>query len=245
MTTFQSFAREIKLATEALSREAMSAELARFAKQEVSRLISSGEAPAHYTRYVNGREGLPEEAVEAPGPILYVFSNWKLVIEAALEALISASPRQSGNFRKSFIVIVGGKLVTDFDSIPPEAEVIITNAQPYVRKIQVAGGGSRFGSAASGSSARLPPRLFDAGRRAVTSRFGSSFVQAEVRFLDIGNGIHPLIPYILKGQQRVIAAKENRMSLAFREGRATLSRRKDLEAGERLTYPSLILNMVD
>ncbi|MDO1582428.1 hypothetical protein [Rhizobium oryzicola] len=245
MTTFEAFAREIRLATEGLSQEAISAELAKFAKEELARAISSGEAPATYTRYVNGREGVPEEAVEAPGPILYVFSNWKIVIEAALEALIHASPRKSGDFRKSFVVIVGGKAVTAYDDIPSEAEVIITNAQPYVRKIQVSRGGSRFGSAGKGSAIKVPPRLFDAGRRAVISRFGSSFVQAEVRFLDLGTGIHPLIPYILKGRQKVRKAKQNMMSLAFREGRATLARRKVLEAGQRLTYPSLVLNMVD
>lgn len=225
MTSFESFARELRLATEGFSREAMSAELAKFAKQEVARAISSGEAPAHYTRYVNGREGVPEEAVEAPGPILYVFSNWKLVIEAALQELIDASPRQSGNFRKSFIVIVGGRSVTSFEGIPPEAEVIITNAQPYVRKMQVGFGGL---------SVKLPPRPFDVARRKIVSRFGSGFIAAEVRFLNIGSGIHPLIPYELKNAGGNDSRRGPRLSSRTRRDRSG-----------KLTYPSLILNMVD
>lgn len=235
---FEAFAREIRVATEGLSQEAISAELAKFARQEVARVISSGEAPAHYTRYVNGREGLPEEAVEAPGPILYTFSNWKLVIEAALEALINASPRQSGAFRKSFVVIVGGKLVSTYDTIPSEAEVIITNAQPYVRKMQVGFGGS---------TVNLPPRPFDVARRAVMSRFGAGFVLAEVRFLNIGSGIHPLIPYRLKGQyqSRRAARQANPARFANAFGAAKYYRRKEMDTGQPITYPSLVLNMVD
>ncbi|WP_312222570.1 hypothetical protein [Rhizobium rhizoryzae] len=215
MATFETFGRDISIATRGLTREAAAAALAKFARTELAKAIASGAGSENYTRFVNGRQGAAEESVVAPGPILYVFSNWPLIISAALEALISASPRKTGAFARSFIVIVGGKLVSDYSQILPNAEVIITNAQPYVRKVQVGSGGPK---------ASLAPKPFDKARRAVSSRFGSGVISAQIRFLDIPSGIHPQIPYMLK-----------------RAGR----RRRRAAGGNALTYPSLILNMVD
>ncbi len=241
MTGFEGFDRLIKVATEGLSPEAVSAELARFAKAELAAAIARGEATSFYTRYVNGRQGLPETAVEAPGPIVYVFSNWSVIIEEALAQLVKLSPKKSGRYARSYIVIVGGRIATDYQSIPPEAEVIITNFQPYVRKVQV---GFKMGEKKGKMVYSLPPRLFDRARTALFRRFPQSYLSAQVRFLDLPTGIHAEIPYILKGGQKVRAVKADRRSSAFRAGRATLSPRRDREAGKPITYPSLVLNMV-
>ncbi len=182
---------------------------------------------------VNGAEGVAEESVKPPGPIVYVFLNWRLIIEHALEALVRNSPHKTGAFQRAFVVISGGRIVTDYDAIGPNDEVIITNSLPYVRKIQV-----------GAMKMSVPPRLFEKGRAAVFSRFGRQMLAAEVTFLNMPSGIHADIPYILKGHQRVRAAARSQFSSAFREGRTTLARRKDLEAGQPLTYPALILNMV-
>ncbi|MFU0504012.1 hypothetical protein [Pseudaminobacter sp. NGMCC 1.201702] len=187
MAGFETFDREIRVATEGLSQEAVSRELARFARAELAKALAGGASP-QYDRYVNGRLGAPEESVIAPGPILYVFSNWPLVINAALAELQKRAPRRSGRFALSFIVLVGGQIVSEFSAIPSEAEVIITNFQPYVRKAE----GGRLG---------IPRRrLFDGTKNAMARRFREVF-RFETRFLDIKGGVHPMIPYHLKRSQ--------------------------------------------
>ncbi|MCV9997329.1 hypothetical protein OE766_03635 [Pararhizobium sp. YC-54] len=213
MARFDTFAKDIQMATADIAPDQISAHLARFAREELEKAIKAGKATANYDLFVNYRPATSEFVVEAPGPIVYEFSWWRIVIKFALEFLVKNSPRQSGRFASSFIVIVDGKVVTEFDKIPPSAEVIITNAQPYVRKVQV-----------GAMKMTVPPKIFDKARSAVARQFGVQTFRYEVRFLDLSGGLHPLIPYRLKGSQ---------------------GRRKDRQAGMPITYPSLILNMVD
>lgn len=217
MAGFDAFDREIRLATEGISEDSIGRELAKLAKRELARAIADGASPI-YERYVNSRPGVIEEEVIAPGPIVYEFALWEPVISFALDQLRKRSPVKTGQFRNSFIVIVGESIVTDFDAIPARAEVIITNFQPYVRKAEV----GRLGIPAR--------RIFDGTKRSLSARFGNqgrntpAAFRFETQFLSIGNGIHPSIPYVLK-----------------RSGR---SRRKDRQAGQPITYPAIILNMV-
>ncbi len=224
MAKFETFDRDIKIATAGLSEEAISAALAKFARSELTRVIQNGQGTAAYSRFVNGREGAAEESVKAPGPIVYVFSWWESIIRDALAALVAVSPSKSGRFVKSFIVIANGRLVTDFSEIDGAAEVIITNAQPYVRKIQV-----------GAMKMSVPPRIFEQARKALFAKYTQQLISCQVTFLNIEGGVHPLIPYILKGNQRGVAVSKS--------GRAR-GRRKDTEAGQPLTYPALVLNMV-
>jgi len=205
MAGLESFDKQLRLATTDLEPAAINAALAKFARQELAKAISAGASP-NYDKFVNHRHGVPEETVQAPGPIIYVFNNWPLVINAALEELRRRGPRaRSGLFASSFIVIVGGRLVNDFKSIPAEAEVIIVNATPYSRKAEV----GRLG---------IPRRrLFDGTKNALSRRFRDAF-RFETQFLNIGPGVHPMIPYRLKHGRR---------------GRG---------AGQPMTYPALVIN---
>lgn len=182
MAGFEAFDRDIRVATAGLSREGISRELAKFARRELAKAISAG-ASRQYDRYVNGRLDAPEESVIPPGPIIYEFTNWALVINAALAELVKRSPRRSGVYAKSFVVIVGGRAVTSYSAIPSQAEIIITNAQPYVRRVE------------------LRRRPIDGTKNALSRRFKDAF-RFETRFLNLGHGIHPLVPYQLKGGGR-------------------------------------------
>ena len=190
MARFETFDRDIRVATGAIAPEAISAELARFARSELSGAISSGEGSKLYARFVNGREGAAEETVRAPGPILYQFIWWPVVINAALGQLQRLAPARSGRYRKSFIVLANGKSVTDFDGIAADAEVVVTNVQPYSRKIQV------------GALATVPDSLFNRARQAFQRTVGREIVTCSVRFLDLPAGIHPLVPYVLRTRGR-------------------------------------------
>jgi hypothetical protein len=187
-TGFEFFERDLRVSTAGMEPDAINRAVAAFARRELHRVIAEGAASPEYDRYVNGVAGAPEEAYRAPGAIVYEFTNWPLVIKAALEELQKRAPRKSGRFAGSFIVIAGGRVINDFRNLPASAEVIITNAQPYVRKVE----GGRLG---------VPRRsVFDGTKRALARRFSGVF-QFETRFLDIASGVHPLIPYRLKHSQ--------------------------------------------
>lgn len=218
-------------------------EFATFARSERDALIASGAASANYETYVNNREGAPEESVVMPGPIVYVFSNWKVAIEAALEMLRQFSESR-GKYADSFIVTVNGNRVADFSAIPANGEVVILNAQPFTRKMEV--GGNKTGK-----------RHFERAKGQFNGRFSGVF-KASTMFLNAKSGIDPRIPYILKGQQRdasVGALAEwhgvpKAVILGWRaqgrkiSGPVAKSRRKDTEAGQPITYPALVINIV-
>ncbi|TGT78001.1 hypothetical protein EN809_003670 [Mesorhizobium sp. M2E.F.Ca.ET.166.01.1.1] len=186
------FERDLRLATAGLEPDQINAALARFARAELAKAIAGG-APAQYERYVNGRQGASEETVVAPGPILYVFTNWTVVINAALDELRKRVPRRSGRYAGSFIVVVGGRtVVTDFSKLRPDAEVIIFNPQPYTRKMETGNNGPGR-------------RHFDLSKNALKSRFGGAF-EFEFKYVDVPGGIDPRAPYILKRTTRRRAA---------------------------------------
>jgi hypothetical protein len=236
MASFATFDRDVKLATAALDPKEINAQLAMLARTELATAIQSGEGSPIYTRYVDGTEGASEDSVEAPGPILYVFSWWRPIVEFALADLIKRSPRRTGRFASSFIVICRDKVVTDYNTLTADDEVIITNYQPYVRKVQV-----------GAMSMSVPPEIFDATRSAVVKQFGSgkNGFGFSVQFLSIDAGVHPLIPYRLKGEY---AARYYAQRARIRSGEAIphsqrLRRRQDRDVGQPITYPALIMNM--
>jgi len=230
MAKLETFDRDLRLAIADVEPDRINAALAKFAREELERVIQRGEGSPAYKRYVNQIEGAPETSVKAPGPIIYQFVWWKPVILFALAELQKRSPRKSGRFASSFIVISGGKIVLDFDDIDADAEVIVTNFQPYVRK-------------AEAGLLNVPRRrIFDGTKRLINSRY-NEVVTAETRFLNISPGLHPQIPYILKGGAGLRAASQSRRSSAFRSGRRFLAPRKDTAAGQALTYPSIVLNL--
>lgn len=226
-STFHMFDREIKLATADLEPDAVRRELAAFARESVADVISKGQAPAQYERVVNNRPGVSEDAVQLPGPIVYLFTNWQLAIETALSELKKRSPRRSGKYADSWLVVAQNRVVTNYREIPPDAEVAILNYRPYTRKIEV--GANKSGR-----------RHVDQSKAAFNRRFAGAY-SAQTIFVKASGGIHPLMPYILKGGAPLVAAKANNKSSAFRAGRTHLSRRKDREAGQPITYPAMVI----
>lgn len=239
MARFQDFARELRLATAGLEQGAISAELAKFARTQVAEVIASGAGSTVYDRFVNGRPGVSEDLVEAPGPIVYSFVWWEQLIGFALAYLRGRAPRLSGRYANSFIVMVGGRRVAEDTELPAIAEVVITNTQPYSRKLHMAAVSKRAAAKrvrAAGGKMRAANPLFEQTRQQIFRTF-PGLIDADVKFLPLPGG------YVLKGRQRVIAAKQNRKSSAYRAGRARLASRRDRVAGEQMTYPSLVMRM--
>lgn len=210
----ETFDRDIKLATDGLAPGAIAAELARFAKAELAAAIARGEASASYERYVNGIAGAPEESVIPPGPIVYVFGYWSDIVAAALEELRRRVPVRSGRYAGGFVVLADGQPVRSVAEISPNAEVVIINRQPYTRKMEV--GANRTGK-----------KHFEGAGRAVNRQFRGVAV-CQVMFLDVLAGIEAGVPYILRGSRR----------------RSVRRVRKDRQPGQPITYPALVMNMV-
>lgn len=237
MARIDFFEQDLRLATAGLEPEAIQRELAKFAKSERDKLIASGQASRNYVRYVNGSTSVPEEQVDIPGAIIYQFSLWEPILTFAMNELQRRSPVQTGRFRTSFLVLANQRPITDFDAISPEAEVIITNFQPYVRKAE------------NGLLSTAPRAVFDGTKRALAARFGndgrnSAAFRFETKWLLVQSGLHPEMPYILKGNGPLTRPVQNKRSSAFRLGKDALTRRKDRQAGQPITYPSIIINMV-
>ncbi len=178
-----SFERDLAVASAGLAPDAIAKALAAAARQALAEAQTAGEAPKRYRLLVNGREGLTEDAVIPPGPILYLFApDWTEIAAYALEFARARSPVLSGRYRDSWFLMVDGVRVQE---PPPDAqEVVLTNDQPYSRKIEL--GAERVS---------VPPGIIEDTLAAVLDRFGGA-VSAERQFVTLAGG------YRLHGTRR-------------------------------------------
>lgn len=214
MARFETFARDLKLATADMAPEAISRELARFARSSLADVIAAGEASTIYTKYVNGREGANEETVVPPGPIVYDFSYWQPILAFTLAELEKRSPRKSGDYIASHVVMVGSQVLRPDAEIAAGEEVSVVATVPYARKIE-----SGFQRVSTGDA------VFQDVRRKVQSQFGRA-VDVRFRMILISNG------YILKGRFRRGYKPFARRKI-----------QRDTQAGSRMTYPAITMRM--
>lgn len=214
MARISTFARDLQMATAGIDPQSIARELAAFARRELSRVIQEGEGSERYNRYVNGRLGAQEETVVPPGPILYVFQWWREVVEFALQTAVERSPEKSGDYKKAWFIMTPGGVIKSFDEIPINSTVILTNNQPYARKIDV-----------GHMKMSVPPGVIEDVRKRVMARFGN-IVTAKRTMIPLPGG------YILKGRFRRGYRPFARTKL-----------RPDTQAGAQMTYPALVLSM--
>lgn len=176
---------EIEVATAGLRPEEIAKDLADTAEAELAAVIADGEASESYTRFVNGREGVPEEQVVPPGPIVYLFHYSDELATWALQWARDNSPIESGRYRDAWFVMVNG-VRADPKDVPPDAEIVITNDEPYARKIETSGK-DHFS---------VPPGIVERLRLAVLSQFGAHIASAEIRYIALEGG------YVLHGRGR-------------------------------------------
>lgn len=217
---FQTFEKNAQINLDALSGQEAQAELALFAITERMKAINNGEASSIYDTYVNGVEGKDtEHLVRVPGPIFYVFSYWREVIDFALAALEKKSPMRRGKYKASHVVMVGSQIMRRDAEIAADEEVTIVNTQPYSRKIEV----GHMKMRVPGTDA-----VFKQVRAQVNRRFGGAEGPFDIRMRMI------YIPnnYVLKGH--------------FTRGHKPKARTKlqrDTAAGQRVTYPALVMSV--
>lgn len=177
------FDRDLRLFVQDCQPAEISRALAEFARSSRDAAIAEGIASPRYRTIVDGTPGAPEERVRPDGKIVYDFDVWDGVIPYALAFAQARSPRKSGTYAKSWFAMVNGA-PWDGDTVPFGAEVIVTNDQPYHRKIDV-----------GAMEMSVPPGIVEDVRQAVQRRFGNA-LKAEVDFIHLAGG------YVLKGRSR-------------------------------------------
>ncbi len=181
MSKAVAFRQQIRVFTDsALGPAARSARLATVARAALAGLQSTGRASSTYRLFVDGKPSMTETTVrgDGTGKILYSFSYLAEAVEFALDFLRARAPVRSGKYRRSFYVIVNSHFTPadsfDLASVPPTAEIIIGNTQPYNRKVDVQRNGTkplRFS---------VPPMEYDDCVRAVKQRFGNTLTAKRV-----------------------------------------------------------------
>lgn len=171
---------------------------------------------------VDGHPATTEDQVQPFGIITYRFLRMNVIVPELLAKARELSPVGSnddarpghpGLYKSSWFALVDGRQVDD-DAVPAGAEVIITNNQPYSRKINVG---------AHGFERYAPPGIVERVRQFALSKY-RNILDAQVVFLNLEGA------YILKHDLRHI-----------HNGRRYGAPRKDARAGMEITYPALQL----
>lgn len=88
--------------------------------------------------YANRPGNANIDSVVLPGPIVYTYSNLRQLVEFAMDELRKASPYVSGDYVNGHTLFVN---LVPVDALPPDLkpsdEIMIANAVPYARKLEV------------------------------------------------------------------------------------------------------------
>ena len=107
------------------------------AKAENAIIQATDPVPDRTLRYVNGTLGAPEESVTVDGVIVYDYPRYDLVTRFAIDTLRSLSPVKSGAYREHHQLYLNDEPVENLSAWRPGARVVIANAVPYARKIEL------------------------------------------------------------------------------------------------------------
>ena len=134
------------------------------AKAQHSAVMKADPRPGSFRRWVDGREGAPEDSVKPTGVILYVYDRLEEVVRFAMDRLFANSPVRSGAYRSSHTLFLNGAAVRNLRGWKEGDEVAISNTVPYARKIEL--GVMRM---------RVPAtdHVYERSHREVRRRFGN------------------------------------------------------------------------
>lgn len=133
--------RDIELMlNEDLSPAAQSQALARFARDQFDQAQATneqalGQKPRHET-FVDGSRTEQLDQVRPDGTIVFEF---EIVLDTLMwiyQTLVQHSPVLAGDYKRSHVLFADGREVDINGQIPPAAEYVFLNTQPYARKIE-------------------------------------------------------------------------------------------------------------
>ncbi|MFG1349092.1 hypothetical protein [Xanthobacter autotrophicus] len=125
---------------------------------EQNRAATGTDVP--YETFVDGRRGAPLESVKPDGTIVAVFDLMDDLFEWIGDMLVQNSPVLTGDYANSHIFFADGVEVSPGAVVPPAAEYVFLNLQPYARKIE------------RGLSPQAPDGVYEAVAAMARRRFG-------------------------------------------------------------------------
>jgi hypothetical protein len=145
MSTFAEAEREILVSVENLVGPQASAAIAALAAEKRDEVIVR-DHPSNVTTYVDGREGAQLISVKPDGGVIrFEFSYLDEIVRAILDMLVSASPfapkrpnaSPPTHYKEEHAVFLDDVEVLELPQrIPPTSTVVISNLQPYARKVE-------------------------------------------------------------------------------------------------------------
>lgn len=203
----------IRLRLEQFSPEAAKRQHIAIARAGLGAFLAAQSARPGVTIETDGHAAASEEQVRPFGVITYRFQRMREIVAFALGYARSISPVDSGRYRDAWFALLGGSEIA-VDAIPDGETILISNDEPYARKIH---------TGAKGFEAYVPPGIVEKVRQAVLARY-KPIVEANLEFITLEGG------YVLKKALRSI-----------HNGRRYGGIRNDSRAGTPITYPSLSL----
>lgn len=180
-----------------------------FARNELAKFLSRQTTRPDVTIEVDGHAASNETQVKPFGVITYRFTRMPEVMAFALAEARRLSPVLRGKYRDAWFLLDGRTEITLAD-VPSNASTMMSNSQPYARKIQV---GARGFEVHRG--------IVEKVRQAVLRKYGAT-VTANVLFITLQGG------WVLRKGLRKI-----------HKGRRYGGIRNDAAAGMEVTYPTL------
>ena len=203
MARIQSFAEQIAVARQATDKATRDL-LVSTAKSLHNEVLQASGGRLPFTRYVDGRQGAIEDAVQTYGVIQYDYHRLPIVVQYAMEMLFEFSPVFKDEYRREHAIFLNGNKVRNLEAWETGDEVVITNPVPYSRKIE------------NGSmSMRVPgtDHVYERAAVAVNRRYGNI---ARTRFVYEAG----ILDYVSRGARKTKAglSRETRQpALAFDE----------------------------
>lgn len=136
------FSRQVQVFLKDLkSPQARSARLAQVAEEGIAEIRAAnaaavGGSGAEPQVTVDGRLGAPLASVRPDGVIVAEFDVLRTVLEWIGEQLLLESPRLTGKYQRSHVMLADGDEVPLDGTIPPAGIYRFVNMQPYARKIE-------------------------------------------------------------------------------------------------------------
>jgi len=203
------FEQVIRLQLDKYGPEAARLKHIEIARQGLSKFLSGQSARPDVTIEVDGHAAASEDQVKPFGVITYRFLRMREIAAFAIDYAKSISPVESGRYRASWFALLGGREIA-VDAIPSNGSVIITDDQPYARKVHV---GARGFEKYAG--------IVEKVRQQVLRKYGK-IVTADIQFITLEGG------WVLRHGLRKI-----------HKGRRYGGIRNDAKEGDEITYPAL------
>lgn len=172
------FEQVIRLQMQKYSPEAARRKHIEVARKGLAAYLGRQQEKPGYTIDTDGHPASSEESVRPFGVITYRFTRLKEVVRFALDFARLYSPIQSGRYRKSWFAMADGRQI-EATAIPGNArEIIVTNDQPYSRKINVG---------AEGFEKYAHPGVAEKVAALVKKRYGS-IVEVRIVYITLAGG---------------------------------------------------------